>query len=292
MSKIEKSLATGEDMEKINTYTLRKYTADEVFTFKVRLCDNEVDRDFQCFDRETLTELAKKFIGVTGISDHKPESGNQRARIYDAVVVDEPETLTSRGEVYSYISAKCYIPRTQGNREFIESVESGIRKEVSVGCSVKNIECSICGCKKSSSLCEHIPGQIYDGEVCAEILKDAADAYEWSFVAVPAQRNAGIIKSAGKDSDGNYGTERMIEKLRREAAAAMKIHKKQRDELVAKAALLLPELDTEMFMKVCSRLSAEETNELNDAFGERLGNGIQCMSKKEKTSDNTDEYYI
>ena len=32
-------------------------------------------------------------------------------------------------------------------------------------------------------------------------LKDAADAYEFSFVAVPAQRRAGVTKSAGGPED-------------------------------------------------------------------------------------------
>ena len=32
-------------MEKINLYTRRAYKPEEVYTFSVVLCDNEVDRD-------------------------------------------------------------------------------------------------------------------------------------------------------------------------------------------------------------------------------------------------------
>ena len=41
-------------MEKINLYTRRAYKPEEVYTFSVVLCDNEVDRDGECFTKETL----------------------------------------------------------------------------------------------------------------------------------------------------------------------------------------------------------------------------------------------
>ena len=50
-------------MEKINLYTRRAYKPEEVYTFSVVLCDNEVDRDGECFTKETLEELAKLFVG-------------------------------------------------------------------------------------------------------------------------------------------------------------------------------------------------------------------------------------
>ena len=37
----------------------------------------------------------------------------------------------------------------------------------------------------------------YDGKTCHFVLSDPQDAYEWSFVAVPAQRDAGVIKGMG-----------------------------------------------------------------------------------------------
>ena len=40
-----------------------------------------------------------------------------------------------------------------------------------------------------------MPGQRYDGKLCFTELQGAEDAYEWSFVAVPAQRGAGVLKT-------------------------------------------------------------------------------------------------
>lgn len=154
-------------MEKINLYTRRAYKPEEVYTFSVVLCDNEVDRDGECFTKETLEELAKLFVGKTGILDHEPTSKNQTARVFDAAVKEIPGKVTFLNEPYAQLTAQAYVPRNDGTKAFIESIESGIRKEVSVGCAVKKRVCSVCG---------------------------AADAYEFSFVAVPAQRAAGVVK--------------------------------------------------------------------------------------------------
>jgi hypothetical protein len=35
---------------------------------------------------------------------------------------------------------------------------------------------------------------MYGGKICHTVLDGITDAYEWSFVAVPAQRNAGVTK--------------------------------------------------------------------------------------------------
>ena len=58
---------------------------------------------------------------------------------------------------------------------------------------MRQVVCSICG--QELGFCRHEKGQRYNGEVCHGILTGAKDAYEWSFVAVPAQREAGVVKS-------------------------------------------------------------------------------------------------
>lgn len=177
-------------MERINQYTRRPYKAEEVYTFSVVLCDNEVDRDFECFTMNALEKLAVLFVGKTGILDHDHSSRSQSARIFDTAVKTFPEKSTSRGEVYAQLTAQAYVPRNAETESFIQSIDSGIRKEVSVGCAVAKQTCSICG----RETCTHVRGRLYDGERCVRILDEPTDAYEFSFVAVPAQRAAGVTK--------------------------------------------------------------------------------------------------
>ena len=42
--------------------------------------------------------------------------------------------------------------------------------------------------------CSHVKGKTYGGRLCHVVLDVITDAYEWSFVAVPAQVNAGVTK--------------------------------------------------------------------------------------------------
>lgn len=186
---------SGGELEMINALSKKELTAGEVFTFSLVLCDNEIDRDFERFDVETLEELAGMFVGRTGISDHEWASARQVARIYRTEIVRVPERVTEAGEEYVFLKAWAYMLRTEANDSLIAEIEGGIKKETSVGCSVRESVCSVCGAPAGQ--CGHVRGQVYDGQVAHVILRGASDAYEWSFVAVPAQRGAGVTKAFG-----------------------------------------------------------------------------------------------
>ena len=66
----------------LNAFTRRQHSLDEVYLFDVVLCDNDIDRDGECFSENALISLQKLFVGVTGIFDHNPSSQNQTARIF------------------------------------------------------------------------------------------------------------------------------------------------------------------------------------------------------------------
>ena len=184
---------SAEDLALINGLSKKELSAQEVFTFSLPLCDNDIDRDFERFDVPALEKLAELFTGRTGISDHEWSSARQVARIYRTQVVHVPEKLTAAGEKYVFLKAWAYMLRTEENRSLIAEIEGGIKKETSVGCSVSRSVCSICGAQ--SGQCGHVKGREYGGKLCHAVLSGVTDAYEWSFVAVPAQRLAGVTKS-------------------------------------------------------------------------------------------------
>lgn len=189
----------AEELRLINTYSRRELTAEEVYVFSVALCDNDVDRDYERFTVESLFALEKLFVGKTGIFDHEPTAKNQKARIISCRVEALEGQKTAIGDDLFRLTARAYMLRTEGNAELIEAIESGIVKEVSVGCSVGRTVCSVCRKDIHSPECSHIPGRTYQGELCCGELCDPTDAYEFSFVAIPAQRAAGVIKSEGKE---------------------------------------------------------------------------------------------
>ena len=197
-----------EDLEQINRLTRREFSQEELYCFRVVLCDNDVDRQMERFDEETLEQLARMFVGKTGICDHQPKTANQLARIYQAQVEYFPGKTNLLGEPYCAVVAKAYMVRTESNRDLILEIEAGIKKEVSVGCSIRESRCSICQSERTLQDCGHRKGEWYEGRLCHTVLHGAEDAYEWSFVAVPAQRQAGVVKESRLESQ-----QRTVQKL-------------------------------------------------------------------------------
>lgn len=191
---------TPQELELINNYTVKPLSADEVYTFGIVLCDNEIDRDFECFDIPALEKLAELFVGKTGIFDHSMSGRDQTARIFSCRVETDDSKVTSAGEKYTKLCARAYMPRSEKNAALIEEIDAGIKKETSVGCSVGRSVCSICGKDGRTDPCAHIKGREYGGKLCHRILCDPTDAYEWSFVAVPAQPAAGLLSLTARTS--------------------------------------------------------------------------------------------
>lgn len=215
---LEKSRSgvSAEDLEKINRLSRRKMKAGEVYVFSVVLCDNEIDRDGERFSIPALTKLAELFIGKTGIFDHSMKSGDQTARIFETALERDDSRLTKAGESYHRLTARAYMPRTTRNEDLILEIDAGIKKEVSVGCRIGRSACSVCGADRKAAACEHVKGRVYtkQGSVpCHTVLEDPLDAYEWSFVAVPAQPEAGVIKSYAAEKK-HTSAENIVKRLR------------------------------------------------------------------------------
>lgn len=193
-AKVGKLTVTDEELALINKYTIEPLTSDQVFTFKVAICDNEVDRDYEVFPRASLDKMAKLFVGKTIMKDHRSQTDNQVARIYATEVVEGKET-TKNDETYAQLVAHCYMVKTDSNKDLITEIQAGIKKEVSVGCRIKKAICSICGTDNREGYCKHWHGREYDGKQCYFKLEEPQDAYEVSFVAIPAQPKAGVTKT-------------------------------------------------------------------------------------------------
>ena len=275
------------DYQKINAFTRREFSKEELYVFEVTLCDNDVDRDFEKFSVNALSALQKLFIGKTGIKNHSMRAEDQTARIFDTRLDKIPGKKTADGEDYVALRAKVYMVRTPENASLIQDIDAGIKKEVSVSCSAKSRVCSVCGADKNAEYCGHKPGETYGGKLCFTILDDVSDAYEFSFVAVPAQRNAGVEKAFDTEKDGIM-TEDIFKKLKSggaavsdaEAAYIVKFTEELKDDaalgreyrktlikdLVKLCAKELPQLDIEVFKRLADIMTAKELVSFKEAF--------------------------
>lgn len=287
---IEKSFVLEkEDLEKINTFTRTHFGADELYAFSVILCDNNIDRDYEKFSVEALYQLKDKFLGKTGICDHSMKSADQKARIFHTWVEKINDRKTQDGEELYQLKAKAYMVRTDENMPLIKEIEAGIKKEVSVSCSMRKNICSVCGNDKRTSYCEHINGKSYNGQVAYSVLSDVNDAYEFSFVAVPAQREAGVTKAFNGKKDDEKMTDVIdtlkscndtimlskaqaneiaehIDALEEEAKLGRDYKKSLIAEVVGLCSKALPQMDLNIFGGVAQVMTTKELLEFKTAF--------------------------
>ncbi len=277
-----------ERLEKLNRFTRREHTAEEIYLFDVILCDNDIDRDLECFSETALEQMQKLFIGKTGIFDHDPRSSGQTARIFDTQIVQEPEKKTADGRPYVCLKAQAYMVRTQANADLIREIEGGIKKEVSVSCSAGRHICSVCGADRRESACGHVNGRTYGDKTCHTILEDIKDAYEWSFVAVPAQVKAGVTKhftakeAHGMDTEKNYEAQaELLDQVEHQMRSeVMQLCGKAKSGAVSKALCMAAEkMDLRELMTFKQELLAEQS-------------GVPMVQLMGETGAAVEEYHI
>lgn len=262
-----KEQALAAEMEAVNAWTKTPLRPEEVYLFAVRLCDNQVDRDGEFFDRAALEQLAPLFHGKSGIFDHAWSAKNQAARIYKTEVISEPGVVPESGESACYLKGYAYMLRSEGNQELIAEIEGGIKKEVSVSCAVSKRLCSICGEEIGDRLhCSHSAGQVYEGRRCAVRLSDPTDAFEWSFVAVPAQKKSGVVKAMKPQEEKGMtvsweelplGLQEEVKALQKEAAWGRRYVEQLRNEVLRLGSLAKKSFSKELLSSMVAHLEEE-----------------------------------
>lgn len=267
-------MITEEDLELIGNFTRKQIPTEKLYTFDFILCDNEIDRDFEMFSEKALADISKLFVGVTGIFDHNPLASNQNARIFKSQVVRDENRKNHLGEDYIYVKASAYMLITEKNKHLIDEIDAGIKKEVSIGCSTGRKICSVCGKEK----CSHQKGKVYNGKQCFFVLDDINDAYEWSFVAVPAQVSAGVLKNYSYKSinsflSDNIGSQNKLDESGEKIAQLSYLAKlgservlELKSNVIKRFLLEKPFLDKETVKSITDKLCYEELLELSKMF--------------------------
>ena len=308
-SKNEINAPSDEDMSLINLHTLKTLTKDDVFCFSVILCDNDIDRDFERFDENALKTLEKLFIGKTGIFNHSMRSEDQNSRTYKTQLITDNSRKTCDGLPYTYLKAWCYTVRSTKNEPLIRDIESGIKKEVSISCASDQRICSICGEKH----CNHIAGHKYDGKRCYKTITGITDAYEWSFVAVPAQRNAGVTKSFIKEKSMEKILKSIkeeksltlsenelkkvsdyIENLKEKSADGEKYRLSLCTKIKSYFSLAIPEISENCVDDMIKNLSTDSLEAISKAMKEKANTVVPITSQlytEEKNDDNSNSQF-
>ena len=111
------------------------------------------------------------------------------------------------------------------------------------------------------------------------------DAYEFSFVAVPAQREAGVLKGLGagerslKELAENFGAQKEYRQLQKLAQLGMAYEKQLRDEVVRLCLVLELGAEEPVLRSVMEKAAAEDLMKLKDALQKRYAEYMPMESQ-------------
>ena len=143
-----------------------------------------------------------------------------------------------------------------------------------MGCAMGRSVCSICGSDYGS--CGHQKGEYYDGQQCCAILQEPMDAYEFSFVAVPAQREAGVMKGMGrrgrtlKELAEEFGVQGEYRQLYQTAQLGRQYEKELQDTVVRLCLQLDLGAEEQVLRGIVEKAGAEDLLKLRGALEERV----------------------
>ena len=137
------------------------------------------------------------------------------------------------------------------------------------------------------SVCTHRAGEFYGDTLCFKRLNGVTDAYEWSFVAVPAQRNAGVTKTA-KDRKNTHS---QIEKakIQKDLGFAVQYRNEMKQRALKGFSLILPELSSATAENIINLCNAPALSELVSAFERKTAKTFPIKSQfSENSTDKTE----
>lgn len=184
-----------EELAKINGFTRKPVTADEVVAFPTLSCNDMDDRDDDRFSTQCVKDFAalEQPFSPTGKSfmlDHNYSVNNAVGRIFD--------TTTDKEKGVQWLKNKVYVPNTAKNAGFIEDLDFGINWAVSVGVTLGKSTCTVCGERFSSwgwwCTTGHDKGYYYDPN------SDETDSYGYP-VPVDPKTNKNAVKCVREFSD-------------------------------------------------------------------------------------------
>ena len=117
----------------------------------------------------------------------------------------------------------------------------------------------------------HLP----DGQLCCAILREPMDAYEFSFVAVPAQVSAGVLKGMGrnrtlKELAEEFGAQAEYRALVKQARMGQAYEKQIRDDVVRLCLSLELGAEEPVLRSIVEKAAPEDLQKMKAALERRL----------------------
>lgn len=194
---------SAEQLAAINQFTLKEFTADQVYTRTAILAHNAIDRDNEVFDEALLAAFVRSLPGKGLFNKHPMnydgDSGPGLGRWYSTelldVSLDEARKLlrtelafppgTDRAKL---LQASYYIPVSSKNADTIIDIDAGVASDVSIGFRAA----------QRTDITDA------SGNIIARRLHAPGEAFEGSLVWLGAQPGARTVKNANTSNQEEH----------------------------------------------------------------------------------------
>ena len=139
------SRPTDEQLVRINQFTRKPLTADEIYVGQLRLANNAIDRDGERFSEEVLARFAATTIRKTMLMDHSRESKDSAVGKFFDVSIEKMALQQANAETgedlqlpageteAQFLSPWFYIPVKGVDEQVIVKIDAGIYDFASIG---------------------------------------------------------------------------------------------------------------------------------------------------------------
>ena len=274
--KVSPSTPNAAQLEKINRFTRRPFTADELYIGQLRLANNCIDRDNERFSEGTLQGFADTVVRKTLLMDHNKRDSQDAAtgKFFDVEMEKVPlaQAIAETGEDLRlpvgmtdvvFLSPWFYIPKAGIDEKQLVKIEAGIFDFCSIGFRAE----------------AWVPVADDMGNNLFYEYRGKGETTEGSLVYLGAQYGA-AVKSPGTDNDdvktiehdeenNQGGTSTMNEMLMKLAKAFGKVFSENVDAAVAEIKALFDGKDAEIAIHK-TEIEAQKTkvSDLEKRIGE------------------------
>lgn len=181
------------ELDAINRlFALEPVGEDDVRVLTMHVATDQVDRSYERFSVPVLQRFAETIVGKPVLTGHD-KSQVPRGRFFSGDVVKQSDGS-------HHLVARAYLDATD---PLVGQVARGIAKDVSIGATVDQRICDLCGdgsdydrVTKSGKQCDHRVGQKYGENTCTLTWGGDLNKYEvreTSFVYLACQPGAQVV---------------------------------------------------------------------------------------------------
>jgi hypothetical protein len=181
-----------EELRLINALALEPLAAEQVYTRRMRLCNDQFDRSRERFPRDYLERFRATLPGKSLLGNHQ-HGEFALGRFYKAELEEE--------EGVTYLVPSFYMLRLAENEETRRQIDAGVWNHVSIGFVFDKLFCDLCGKEyydwRTPDPCRHLRGRSYDGRECTLTYGGdltRVEAVEASIVYLGCQYGSQLVK--------------------------------------------------------------------------------------------------